>query len=90
MKKILIQNVYCDPKLLVNGDYAVLNRFAFTWAILSGINAWGYEDRWCFSTYEEAKSALDAWDGTGEPEGWHRHPKTGRRRDKDGKEEVWM
>lgn len=60
----------------------------FTHAIVSGIDYSGYSDRWCFESYEAAKAALDAWDGTGEPTGWHRHPKSGRRRDKDGTETV--
>lgn len=59
-------------------------RFMFTYAILADLERWGYEDRWCYSSYAKAKAALDAWDGTGEPEGWHRHPDTGRRVDENG------
>lgn len=47
-------------------------------------------DRWCYETYEAASQALADWDcaaGT-EPDGWHRHPDSGRRRDKSGKEWV--
>lgn len=65
-------------------------RYMFTYAILSDLNRCGYEGRWCFSSYEKALAALDAWsgaDGT-EPTGWHRHPDTGRRRDPDGREYV--
>ena len=40
-------------------------------------------DRWCYHTPSSAKSALDAWTGEGEPDGWHRHPMSGRRRGDD-------
>lgn len=64
----------------------------FTHAIYSGMNLWGYEDRWCYKTYKDAKAALDAWDGAEgtEPTGWHRHPKTGRRVNEDGSTEVCL
>lgn len=57
--------------------------FMFTSAIIVGHkdDDMGYEDRWCFETFALACAAFDAWDGvTGEPDGWHRHPTSGRRR----------
>lgn len=39
-----------------------------------------YDDGWCYKDVSLATAALDRWDGTGEPEGWHRHPTSGRRR----------
>jgi len=39
-----------------------------------------YEDVWCYQSIDAAVSAMIAWDGTGEPAGWHRHPQSGRRR----------
>ncbi len=39
------------------------------------------DDAWCYATESLALAALDAWDGTGEPTGWHRHPGSGRRRE---------
>lgn len=67
----------------VKGEAGIccLHRFMYTWAILSGLNNCGHEDRWCFHDYEKAKTAYDSWDGSGEPTGWHRHPDSGRRRD---------
>lgn len=65
--------------------YAALFKFLFTAAIIVG--RWGdgqtYEDRWCYETMEAAEAALNNWDPEteAEPEGWHRHPLTGRRRD---------
>lgn len=40
-----------------------------------------YDDRWCYHTAADALTAARAWDGVGEPDGWHRHPDTGRRRE---------
>lgn len=40
-----------------------------------------YDDRWCYDTIPHAYRAALAWDGTGEPAGWHRHPDSGRRRE---------
>lgn len=41
---------------------------------------YGFDDVWCFDTPERAIRALVEWDGEGEPEGWIRHPMSGRRR----------
>jgi hypothetical protein len=41
----------------------------------------GYEDGWCYPTMVEAVIALCGWDGEGDPpDGWIRHPTSGRRR----------
>lgn len=42
----------------------------------------GYDDRWCYGSPQAAWTAALAWDpaATFEPDGWHRHPSTGRRR----------
>jgi hypothetical protein len=41
-----------------------------------------FDDVWCFQApqTDEAWRAALGWDGQGEPEGWYRHPHTGRRR----------
>jgi hypothetical protein len=65
-----------------------LQRFLFTWAILADVTTWGYGERWCYHDRASAQTALDAWDGEGEPNGWHRHLPSGRRRDPDGVERV--
>jgi hypothetical protein len=66
-------------------------RFLATWAILTGDvgDRVTVGDRWCYHTLVDALHAFEAWDGTGEPEGWHRHPYSGRRRDPDTGEE-WV
>ncbi len=76
--------------LLLRADGTV--RLNFTHAILVGRigNSVTYDDRWCYSTRAAAEEALEAWDGRGEPTGWHRHPATGRRVDKDGNMTIHM
>lgn len=61
--------------------------FMFTHAIVwfdrrRGDMSW-YNDRWCYHTYAAATTAAENWSGEAgtEPEGWHRHPTTGRRRE---------
>lgn len=46
------------------------------------LGAPGLDDVWCFQADQSdaAWRAALGWDGEGEPEGWYRHPGTGRRR----------
>lgn len=73
---------YLDLRPLPGGRWAGISPLMYTHAIISGRigNRFGYDDRWCFRDYAGARKALDQWDGSGEPAGWHRHPDTGRRR----------
>jgi hypothetical protein len=69
---------------LPNGRDACITKMAFTYAILADLTEWGYGDRWCYESIWDAMEALAEWslrDGEGEPQGWHRHPDTGRRRE---------
>lgn len=75
------ENGYLHFRQFEDGGDACIAPLMFTAAILYGLSDFSYEDRWCYKSVEAAKEALDAWDGTGEPEGWHRHPMTGRRRE---------
>lgn len=79
--RYLRDNGYTDIKLTNCGLYGCIAKFMFTHAILLGRvgNFHTYDDRWCYSTYEQAKAALDEWDIRDEPRGWIRHPATGRR-----------
>lgn len=39
------------------------------------------DDVWCYHRAEDALAAAEAWNGEGDPpDGWHRHPMSGRRR----------
>jgi len=69
-----------------SGRTAAIMPFMFTWAIITDLSAIGYEDRWCYHELVDALGALEDWNGQGEPEGWHRHPLSGRRRDEAGNE----
>ena len=40
----------------------------------------GVEHRFTYESPSQALVALDRWDGTGEPAGWHRHQPSNRRR----------
>lgn len=74
---------YHSLRPLGDGRWAGLFEFMFTWAIITGRMGEQntYEDRWCYHTRALAEAALESWDGTGEPDGWHRHPATDRRRE---------
>lgn len=73
---------YRDVRSLGNGRFAAISPLMFTHAIIVGKigDRYAYDDRWCYHDHASALAALNAWDGTGEPEGWHRHPASGRRR----------
>ncbi len=79
---------YTNITVLENGRQAAIAPFIFTHAIVCDFDVFGYGDRWCYYTKREAVQALAAWNGKGDPEGWHRHPKSGRRRDEDGIETI--
>ncbi|MGH8562756.1 MAG: hypothetical protein ACREXW_01195 [Gammaproteobacteria bacterium] len=48
-------------------------------AIVGPCDEEDYENQWMYRTIEEAVTALMAWDGEGEPQGWTRHMPSGRR-----------
>lgn len=67
---------------LGDGLYAGVKPLMFHFSLILGAvgNTGSYEDHYCFPTRELAERALSLWDGRGDPVGWHRHPRTGRRR----------
>jgi hypothetical protein len=79
---------YMDLSMRGEAGWVAIRPLMFTHAIISGIDELSHEGRWCYKDYRSAKAALDAWDGTGEPTGWHRHPKSGRRVYEDGRMEI--
>lgn len=65
--------------------YFVIHRLMYHWTVqVYHYPMWEfYDNRWCFATKEMAVNAVAEWATRafeGEPEGWHRHPPTGRRR----------
>lgn len=82
---------YHHVELIRDGEeYVAYYRLMFHWTMITGSmdNFWGYEDRWCYDNRMVGnmllvEHALEEWrlrGFEGEPEHWHRHPKTGRRR----------
>lgn len=53
----------------VDGKMCGLYRFLFTTGLVVGIDAYGYQGRYCYSTTLEARDALTHWDGKGDPSG---------------------
>jgi prolipoprotein diacylglyceryltransferase len=86
----LTEQGYLEPRPINETHYAALFPFMFTHAIITGRigEKMFYDDRWCYSSLNAAKKALEDWNGVGEPEGWHRHPTTGRRRSELGEEVI--
>ena len=88
-----------DVTLLNEYEYIGIMPFMFTHAIIIGSygDASSYNNRWCFHDYALTKKSLEAflervrrekpkpgsWGVDFEPDGWHRHPLTGRRREID-------
>jgi hypothetical protein len=80
-----------DYREYPNGRNAILERMGWGLVYLkTDIDRYGNGGCWCYPDYASALAALDAWDGEGEPLGWHRHPDTGRRRENGdpAKEEI--
>jgi hypothetical protein len=72
---------HTDAKMIGSRHYACIVKYGYTHGIIRGAigDYTGYDDRWCYHDHASAKAALAAWDGIGEPAGWHRQPGTGRR-----------
>lgn len=66
--------------------YIAVVPFLFTYGVVWGWirgQGYSYEDRWCYHGLGTAIAAATVWaltEGQGEPDGWHRHPTSGRRR----------
>lgn len=76
---------YVDLVPMGDGRWVGLLRLMYHWTMHIGQmgDRDTYDDRFCYATYEKAKEGLTEWaarDFMDEPEGWHRHPKTARRR----------
>ena len=84
---MLAANGYLNPVELSDGRIACIMPLLYTAAIIvmreEHIDI-GYDDRWCYHGILAAQNALTRWQQTTplavEPDGWHRHPLSGRRR----------
>jgi hypothetical protein len=70
------------PKLLSTGMWAWVTKMTFGKGrlVIGHPGSQTLEDGWCYESLVDAVKELLRWDGTGEPQGWMRHPATGRRR----------
>ena len=50
----------------INGVICCIQRFAFTTAIVVGLEAYGYKYRYCYPNHSEAKPSLDKWNDINE------------------------
>lgn len=75
-----VRALYTVMRTLPDGRHCGVHRLIYHWTLHVDVHEFGYEDRYCYLTGTGASAALAAWDGTGDPVGWHRHPKSGRRR----------
>ena len=76
-----IRDSYTLLKVLPDGRICGVHQLLFHWTLHVDLDLIGYAERYCYSTKEGAIKALTEWDGKGDPQGWHRHPESGRRRD---------
>ena len=76
-----ILKYYSFMKVLPDGRICGTFRLLFHYSLQVDLNEYGYEDIYCYDHLAVAALALVAWDGTGDPIGWIRHPRTGRRAD---------
>lgn len=73
-------------KDLGDGTYVMAKRLLFHWMLIRGDigDLLGYFNRWCYDTQENVLRAVQDFplhpDSSYEPTGWHRHPRTHRRR----------
>ena len=67
------------------GKWIGIQRLMFHWTMHEGKigDMCGHDRRFCYQTFDLASEALNDWmirGFSGEPNGWHRDPYTGRRR----------
>jgi hypothetical protein len=74
---------FYKAKRLSDGVIAGIRPLLYHWTMnvcMTG-DKFSLYDRWCYANKQLAEYALEAWDGIGDaPVGWHRHPRTSRRR----------
>jgi|SRR5882724_8772351 len=66
---------------LENGEAIFFVPQIYNWLLAIGpLHSDTYRDSWEYTVREPAIAAFVDWNGEGEPEGWYRHPSSGRRR----------
>lgn len=60
---------YSEVRLIEGRGLVGLSKLLYTTGIVYGLDESGYKGRFCYHTREEALSALNEWDGIGDPPG---------------------
>lgn len=72
---------YLATRQLPDGRWIGVHRLLYHYSFHIDIDECGYADSYCYMELGDALEALETWSGEGDPlPRWHRHPKTGRRR----------
>lgn len=77
---------FCDDLVRVfpgNTGVYVIDKLFTVGVVIGTIGSPMFDETWCYEDRPSALAAVAAWDVDGgqvEPEGWHRHIRTGRRR----------
>lgn len=83
---------YSHWRLLDDGNLLAVSEMLFSnGRLFVGVNRYGYEDCYCYDNVEKAIESMNNFDPAHdiEPDGWKRHPYSGRRRENgDKKKEV--
>lgn len=56
-------------RMLPTGEFAGMRRMTFTFALVVGLDDYGYRTRFCYPDYKSCVDAIIAWDGRGDPPG---------------------
>lgn len=67
--RTFLENLGYTDMRIVAGKVCGLYQFMFTTGIVVGLDAAGYERRYCFENRHDALAALKSWDGIGHPPG---------------------
>lgn len=80
----MVDSDYIFMNTLSDGRVIGVHRLLFHWTLHVDISEFGYEDRYCYENLPDALKDAVTWDGQGDPPGrWHKHPRSGRRRNPD-------
>lgn len=60
---------YTDIREIPGRGLCGLHNFMFTTGLCWGLDESGYRGRWCYQSPNQAKDALERWDGHGDPTG---------------------
>lgn len=81
---------YLHKRVLPNGHTLYLEpMLGANLSLCLAPDEWNLE-RWCYHDHDAAWRAVLGWNGVGDPEGWYRHPLTGRRRPDGTPESEYM